>query len=137
MLKYKTMATSSCHLHPNKIFGGLAFGINVHLSCHTDHDYTWSVVSVHLSGYQYKLIDRIIAYFCFPRLGVAVPLRPGDILVFNPTEPHAISSRCNREDKVCCLSINLKTDIVGLNDNTIPLTSTDDIAKDEYNNVKK
>jgi hypothetical protein len=24
-----------------------------------------------------------------------------------------------------------------LNDNTIPLTSTEDIAKDEYNNVKK
>ena len=50
MLKFKTM-TSSCHLHPNKIFGGLAFGINAHLSCHKDHDYTWSVVSVHLHGY--------------------------------------------------------------------------------------
>jgi hypothetical protein len=137
MLKYKTMATSSSHLHPNYIFGGLAFGINVHLSCHTDHDYTWSVVSLHLLGYQYKLIDGIIAYFCFPRLGVAVPLRPGDILVFNPTEPHAISSRCNREDKVYCLSMYLKTAVVGLNDNTIPLTSTEDIAKDEYNNVKK
>jgi hypothetical protein len=31
----------------------------------------------------------------------------------------------------------LKTAVSGLNDNTIPLTSTVDIAKDEYNNVKK
>ena len=74
MLKYKTMATSSCHLRPNSIFGGLAFGINVHLSCHTDHDFTLSLVYVHLRGYRYKLIDGIIVYFCFPRLGVAVPL---------------------------------------------------------------
>ena len=34
-------------------------------------------------------------------------------------------------------SMYLKTAIVGLNDNSIPLTSTEDIAKDEYNNMKK
>ena len=88
-------------------------------------------MSLHLLGYQYKLIDGIIAYFCFPRLGVAVPLRPGDILVFNPTEPHATSSRCNSENKVYCLSMYLKTAVVGLHDNTIPLTSTEDIVKGE------
>ena len=49
-LKFKTMASSSCHLHPNKIFGGLAFGINIHLSFHKDHNYTKSVVSVHHHG---------------------------------------------------------------------------------------
>jgi len=135
LLKFKTMASS--HLHPNKIFGGLAFGINVHLSCHKDHDYTWSVVSVHLHGYQYRLVDRIVAYFCFPRLGIAVALRPGDLLVFNPTEPHAISSRCNSDDTVYCLSMYLKTAIVGLNDNSLSLTSTEEVAKDEYNNIKK
>jgi len=136
MLHFKTMS-SSCNLHPNKIFGAIAFGINVHLSCHKDHDYTWSVVSVHLHDYQYNSVDRIVAYFCFPRLGVAVPLRPGDLLVFNPTEPHAISSRCNSEDTVYCISMYLKTAIVGLNDNSIPLTSTEEIAKDEYNNMSK
>ena len=41
MLKYKTITTSSSHLHQNYIFKGLAFGINVQLSCHTDHNYTW------------------------------------------------------------------------------------------------
>ena len=35
-----------------------------------------------------------------------------------------------------CLSMYLKTAVVSLNDNTIPLTSTEDIAKGEYNNVK-
>ena len=136
MLQFKTIS-SSWNLQPNKIFGGIAFGINVHLSCRKDHHYTWSVVSVHLHDYQYKSVDTIVAYFCFPRIGVAVPLQPGDLLVFNPKEPHAISSRYNSEDTVYCISMYLKTAIVGLNDNSIPLTSTEDIAKDEYNNMMK
>ena len=63
-----------------------------------------------------------MGYFCFPRLGIAVALRPGDLLIFNPLEPHAISSRCNNDDQIFCISMYMKSAIVGLNDNSIELT---------------
>ena len=137
LLKFKTMSSISQNIPPCKIFGGLAFGINIHLSSHIDEDYTWSVVSVHLYDHEYKPHDRVVAYFCFPRIGVAVALRPGDILVFNPTEPHAISSRCNVNDNMYCLSMYLKTGVVGLNDNNVCLTDVQVYMKDQYSSMHK
>ena len=49
-------------------------------------------------------------------------IRPGDLLVFNPSEPHTVSSRCDKDDEVYCLTTYLKTVVVGLNDNRIELT---------------
>ena len=59
--------------------------------------------------------DKEVAYFCFPELGVAVPLRPEDALIFNPREPHCLSSCCRVEDEVVCMSLYLKSAVVGLN----------------------
>ena len=135
LLKFKTMSPSALYEGSSaKIFGGVAFGVNVHLSCHTDKDYTYSIVSVHLSGHHYQLDDRIVAYFCFPRIGIAVALRPGDLLAFNPSEHHAISSRCSEGDQVYCLSMYLKTAVVGLNDNRIKLSPTQEGLCKAYNN---
>ncbi len=47
-----------------------------------------------------------------------VALRPGDFLLFNPQEPHSISSRCCAGDEVFCISSYLKTGVVGDNDNS-------------------
>jgi hypothetical protein len=63
-----------------------------------------------------------VAYFCFPTIGVAVPLRPGDYLLFNARIPHCISSRCKFDDEILCTSTYLKTAIVGMNNNDLPLT---------------
>jgi hypothetical protein len=104
-------------------FGGIAFGSNVFLRCHTDADFTMSITQVFLKGCpEYQLNDRIIAYFCFPTLGVAVPLRPGDYFMFNALIPHCISSRCNMEDEIMCTSVYLKTAIVGMHNNALELT---------------
>ena len=70
----------------------------------------------------YNLQDDVISYFCFPTLGVAVPLRPGDYFMFNALIPHCISSRCRLEDDVMCASVYLKTAIVGMNNNNLQLT---------------
>ena len=64
----------------------------------------------------------MVAYFCFSTIGVAVPLRPGDYLLFNARIPHCISSRCKFEDEILCTSTYLKTAIVGMNNNDLPLT---------------
>ena len=93
------------------------FGINVYLRSHTNQDFMMSIVQAHIDERHYTASDSIVCYFCFPRIGTAVALRPGDFLIFNPQEPHSISSKCNPEDDVYCILSYLKTAIVGLNDN--------------------
>jgi hypothetical protein len=99
------------------IFNGIAFGVNVYLRAHIDHDFTYSVIQVHVDGIDYNLEDDVICYFCFPRLGIAVPLRPGDFLLVNALEYHCLSSRCKEDVDIFCVSSYLKTAVVGGNDN--------------------
>jgi len=130
---FKTFTTINPQSNSAKFFGGIAFGSNVFLRCHTDQDFTMSISQVFLKGKsQYHINDEVIVYFCFPTLGVAVPLRPGDYLLFNPLVPHCISSRCNYEDEIMCVSMYLKTAIVGLNDNSLPLTPTQNELADKF-----
>jgi hypothetical protein len=104
-------------------FGGIAFGTNVFLHCHTDANFRMSISQVFLKGRPvYHTHDDIIAYFCFPTLGVAVLLRPGDYFMFNALIPHCISSRCNLDDEIMCTSVYLKTAIVGMNKNNLQST---------------
>ena len=122
VVSFKTF-TSSMEGNHSKFFGGIAFGTNVFLRCHTDEDFTFSIIQVFLKGTsQYRLDDNVVAYFCFPTIGVAVPLRPGDYLLFNARIPHCISSRCKFDDEILCTSTYLKTAIVGMNNNDLPLT---------------
>ena len=51
-----------------------------------------------------------------------VALRAVDVIIFNAHEPHSIYSLCNNSDVVYCVSMYLKTAIVGLNDNLIELS---------------
>jgi len=139
LLKYKTMTANlnGDIVLEAKLFGSIAFALNVHLSCHTDVDFSRSVVSVYINGGGYGLSDRVVAYFCFPRLGIAVALRPGDILIFNPREYHAVSSHCNQDDGIYCVSMYLKTAVVSLNDNSIPLTAEQVLLHNTYKKRKR
>jgi hypothetical protein len=128
-------------LSPASIFGSVAFGRNVYLNAHKDDDFVYSIVSVHRSlahgAERYEVMDDVICYFVFPRYGMAVPLRPGDILIFNPREYHCISSRVSEDDDIYCLSLYLKSAVVGLSDNSLPLTKEQKQYADAYNNLKK
>ena len=107
-----------------QFFGGIAFGTNVFLRCHTDADFTMSIIQVFLKGKSvYLSNDDVVVYFCFPTIGVAVPLCPGDYLLFNACIPHCISSRCKVKEDIIVTSIYLKTAVVGMNNNDIPLTA--------------
>ena len=57
----------------------LAAGVDIHASCHKDRDCFASVVTAHQIDAAYDEKDRVIVYFCFPRLGHAVPLKPGKL----------------------------------------------------------
>ncbi|CAJ1935863.1 unnamed protein product, partial [Cylindrotheca closterium] len=64
----------------------------------------------------------ILAYFCFPYAGFAVVLRHGDCLIFDPTEPHCISSKAVSRD-IYCTSFYCKSALIGGNDNSKKLTA--------------
>ena len=122
VVPFKTMTSPFDSTNSLNYYGGLAFGRNVFLRCHTDEDFTMSMVNVHLKGmHQYSTSDPTVVYFCFPTLGLAVPLRPGDFLLFNPRIPHCVSSRCRQADEVFCVSMYLKTAVVGMNNNQLPV----------------
>jgi hypothetical protein len=95
------------------------FGINVLLRWHIDKDFTKTIVQVHLDEIMYQNDDRIVCYFAFPQIGIAaVALQPGDILMFNPQEPHSISLYYNKNVNIYCISSYLKTQVMRLNDNS-------------------
>ena len=120
---FKTMGTSQSSSNEKhaRYYNGLGFGINAHLRSHIDADFTMSIVQAHIDNHDYVIDDKVICYFAFPRIGVAVALRPGDFLLFNPHEPHSISSSCRRKDDIFIISSYLKTAVVGLNDNRNPI----------------
>jgi len=105
-----------------QIFNGIAFGVNVYLCAHIDMDFTYSVIQVHIDDMDYGLLDDVLCYFSFPRLGVTVPLKPGDFLLVNALEYHCLSSRCQSDVDIYCVFSYLKTVIVGGNDNNKQLS---------------
>jgi hypothetical protein len=137
IVPFKTMnATITSDQPHSKYYGALAFGCSVFLQCHTDADFTMSMAHIHLKGKeQYEVDDNIVIYFCFPTLGVAVPLRPGDFLLFNALIPHCVSSRCRQIDEVMCVLMYLKSAVVGMNNNKLPLNSKQSALANRYNKL--
>jgi hypothetical protein len=118
-----------------KYFGGIAFGKNVFLRAHADDDFTFSVSLVLPKGCDYCSVDDSpLAHFCYPTHGIAIPMRPGDLVPFNSRIPHCISSRSKLSDDIMCISLYLKTAVVGLNDNTIPLDPIQTTLSTRYGN---
>ncbi len=119
-VNFKTMgpSPSSSNKKHAHYYNGHGFGINVYLRSHINADFTMSIVQAHIDNHDCVINDKVICYFAFPRIGVAVALRPGNFLLFNPNEPHSISSCCSREDDIFIIFSYLKMAVVGLNDNS-------------------
>jgi hypothetical protein len=111
--------------HP--IWGSLACGRNYYLNSHVDEDFFYSLTTVTSEHGLQQDIDRysmdsdVCNYFTFAEQGIAVALRPGDMLIFNPLYHHCLSSRTSAYESadVFCLSLYLKTAVVGQNDNSL------------------
>ena len=111
-------------------WGSLACGKNYYLNVHVDNDFFYSLTTIasdcrlqEHSTDAYNMQTEISNYFAFPEQGVAVALRPGDMLIFNPKYQHCLSSRTSfyQQKDVFCLSLYLKTAVVGGNDNSVPI----------------
>ena len=70
---------------------------------------------------------------CFPRLGLAIPLKPGDFLLVNALEYHCLSSRCKSDVDIFCLSSYLKTAVVGGHNNKRPLSKNEQECLKAFN----
>ena len=99
---------------------------------HVDDDFCQGLVTVQQEGVLYEYRMEPVAYFCFPCLGVAVPLRPGDVIIFNARKPHCLSSQVRPEQECYAIGMYLKTNMVGLNGNSTSLTSDQELI---YNNI--
>ncbi len=102
--------------------------MNYYLNAHLDNEFFYSLTTISSKfGLQedvdrYGMDAKVCNYFAFPEQGIAVALRPGDMLIFNPRYHHSLSSRTSAYQckDVYCLSLYLKTAIVGGNDNSRP-----------------
>jgi hypothetical protein len=56
---------------------------------HTDADYYNTTLMVYDAEAE---PDEVLHYFCFPTYGFAIPMRSGDIIVFNPLVPHCATN---------------------------------------------
>ena len=117
--------------HP--IWGSLTCGKNYYLNSHTDEDFFYSLTTIASEGGglcqdsdRYSIKTEVCHYFTFTEHGIAVALRPGDMLIFNPLYHHCLSCRTSLYESkdVFCLSLYLKTAVIGKNDNSLPLTLT-------------
>ncbi len=99
--------TIPCIYRSAKYIGAWAMGIGVVLNLHQDlADFLWSDTRIHMRGIK---TERVLAYFCFPMLGIAVLFCSGDNLLFNPAVPHMIISKTHITDNIYCVSLYIKT----------------------------
>jgi hypothetical protein len=76
----------------------------------------------------YSVNLEVVHHFVFPEFGIAVAMRPGDLLVFNPQYYHClVHKEVNYNgNHVDATSFYLKTNMLGKNDNTKPPTSDEE-----------
>ena len=105
-----------------------SFGSNNLLPLHIDEDMFLSIIHVHATSdlcrnknqSSYMLKSDVAKYFRFND-GTSIAMWSGDILVFNPTILHCVSSNTDRysQDEVFCVSHYFKSLIAGRNNNKI------------------
>ncbi len=127
------MVTPFKMMSGSKYYGGIAYGCNVLLCCHTDADFIMSISQIFLKGMsRYKIDNEVVVIFCCSTLGVAVHLQPGDFLLFNWLIPHCILFWCKLDGNIMCVSMYLKLMAVGMNNNSLSLKSEQDVPAIRY-----
>lgn len=122
------------HLQYSTIWSSMASTFNYMCPAHTDEDSFLSALLVtHVPQEKennrymnYETIAEVAVYFCYPTLGIAIALRPGDILFFNPLHYHCCSQREShyKNDKLYLTSFYLKNKQMNGNDNNVEVNET-------------
>jgi hypothetical protein len=91
-------------------FAAIAFATQYWSPCHTDDDIWYTLLSCYSpsSVLEDKMSDEILFYFCFPSIGVAIPMRSTDILMFNSSFPHCATNYRKKDTVTFSLFTNSK-----------------------------
>jgi hypothetical protein len=119
-------------LNCRNIWSSIATTYNYMSPAHIDEDAFMSTLFVsHVhkddnknENTRYGMNQEVALYFCFPTEGVAVALRPGDVLFFNPVYYHCASQRCEfyKNEEIFLTSLYMKNKQLSSHDNDIKLT---------------
>jgi len=115
----------------SSIWSSVATSFNYMSPAHTDEDSFLSCLTVSFlpkaielstakkSKKKYDVNLPVACYFCFPEYGLAVALRPGDVLIFNPLHYHCLSQRTEdyRDEDIFVTSFYMKAKQLGGNYN--------------------
>ncbi len=74
------------------VFPQLAIGCDYISCCHVDQDIYYTVVAASPNVYDNKLTEDVLQYFIFPEHHTVVPLRQGNVLMFNPMVAHCATN---------------------------------------------
>ena len=109
----------------SKFVAAMASLVDYSAPAHVDDDYLFSIHQLNMDGCIAN--NEIVQCFCFPTYGFAIGLRPGDIILFNPHVYHCLSDKSApyAETHVHATTLYVKTAHVGKNDNSRPLTETE------------
>ena len=105
-----------------QMYAGFNVSSGSYHNMHLDDDFVgYTTIVLFDPVYQKDDDNTVVKYFCFPRLGIAMGLRVGDVMIFNSREYHC-SSSASVERQIFSFGGYVKTAHVGGNDNSIPLT---------------
>ena len=99
-----------------KMYAGFNVSSGSYHNVHLDDDFGYSTMALFDPINVEHDVDAIVRYFCFPRLGVAIGLRAGDVIIFNAREWHCASSMAI-DRPIFSFCGYVKTAHVGGNDN--------------------
>jgi hypothetical protein len=85
----------------------LAIGVDYWSKSQTDSDYYFTSLSALSPGSEQHGDD--LYYFCFPGYKVAVPIRSGDVILFNPLVTHCCSNPRYRGSYIFSCYVSKKT----------------------------
>jgi hypothetical protein len=74
---------------------------------HTDADYFLTTLMVYYNVEAEP--DEVLYYFCFPTYNLAIPMKLGDIIVFNPLVPHCATNPSRKTTKIYSCYVSKKT----------------------------
>ena len=103
--------------YPSICKGGIstqfALSIGYSSGAHDDNDFFVTTLAVYDENAK---PDEVLYYFCFPTYGIAVPMRSGDIIVFNPLVPHCATNPSRETAMIYSCYVSNKTcNTVGAN----------------------
>ena len=82
-------------------------GKNYWSKIHTDNDYFY--MSLSCLSENPNDSNEVLYYFCFPTYNVAVPMKSGDILLFNPLVLHGCSNPMRKDVMIFSAYVSCKT----------------------------